>query len=242
MAAKRKSTPLALHSRHDVREVVAVFDQLRCGLFVRAADGTIVAVNQRVIDWLGYTEKELLGQDMILLAPPELRDLWESEVETGNYAKDPRPMILAIRRKDGSTMPVLSLSHRVLGADGEFLAAFSIALDLGDVQTARRMGEQPGELRGKLQRIALELQSIAMTSQMPAAVRVPFEHPDLEALSPREKEVLSYLVAGDRVPAISAKLFISPHTVRNHLKSIYSKLYVGSQSQLIEYVRNLEAE
>lgn len=48
-----------------------------------------------------------------------------------------------------------------------------------------------------------------------------------------------HLVAGERVPTIAGKLFISPHTVRNHLKSIYSKLQVHSQSELIVLVRSL---
>ena len=46
-------------------------------------------------------------------------------------------------------------------------------------------------------------------------------------------------VAGKRVPAISKSLHISPHTVRNHLKSIYRQIGVGSQSELIEHVRVL---
>ncbi len=49
----------------------------------------------------------------------------------------------------------------------------------------------------------------------------------------------AHLAAGDWVPAIAKRLYISPHTVRNHLKSIYRKVGVGTQSQLIERVRSL---
>ena len=41
------------------------------------------------------------------------------------------------------------------------------------------------------------------------------------------------------VPAIAEQLGISPHTVRNHLKSIYRKLEVQTQSDLIRFVRGL---
>ena len=72
-------------------------------------------------------------------------------------------------------------------------------------------------------------------------VSAPLGHPFLEELSEREREVLTHLMAGTRVPAIAEKLFISPNTVRNHLKAIYRKLDVSSQNELIERVRGLEA-
>ena len=68
---------------------------------------------------------------------------------------------------------------------------------------------------------------------------LPLEHPALAGLTPREREVLQLLVSGERVPAIAQHLFISQHTVRNHLKSIYRKVDVGTQSELIHRVRAL---
>jgi PAS domain S-box-containing protein len=52
-------------------------------------------------------------------------------------------------------------------------------------------------------------------------------------LSPRELEVLSVFASGNRVREISKRLFISPYTVRNHLKSIFRKLRVNSQVALL---------
>ena len=62
-------------------------------------------------------------------------------------------------------------------------------------------------------------------------------HPEIEALSPREREVLEHIVSGHRVPTIARDLFISPHTVRNHLKSIFQKIGVGSQVELVEWLQ-----
>lgn len=56
----------------------------------------------------------------------------------------------------------------------------------------------------------------------------------LRQLSSREREVLRLLLANRRVPQIATRLFISQHTVRTHLKSIFRKLDVHSQSELIE--------
>ena len=68
---------------------------------------------------------------------------------------------------------------------------------------------------------------------------MPLEHPDFADLTEREREVLIHLVSGDRVTAIAKKLFISPNTVRNHLKGIFGKVGVGSQTALIERVREV---
>lgn len=55
----------------------------------------------------------------------------------------------------------------------------------------------------------------------------------LKQLTPREQEILQHLYAHHRVSAIAQMLYISPHTVRNHLKSIYRKLRVKSQVELM---------
>ena len=52
--------------------------------------------------------------------------------------------------------------------------------------------------------------------------------------------MLARLMAGSRVGIIAEELFIAPNTVRNHLKAIYRKVDVSSQSELIELVRSLQ--
>lgn len=53
-------------------------------------------------------------------------------------------------------------------------------------------------------------------------------------LSVREHEVLDLLLAGMGVRSIARELFISAHTVRNHLKHLYAKLEVSGQDGLRE--------
>ena len=53
------------------------------------------------------------------------------------------------------------------------------------------------------------------------------------ALTPREREIVSALSSGQRVGAIAARLGVSEHTVRNHLKAVYRKLDVHSQVELL---------
>jgi DNA-binding NarL/FixJ family response regulator len=56
---------------------------------------------------------------------------------------------------------------------------------------------------------------------------------DNHGLSPRERDVLGELVKGLDTGEIAGKLFISPETVRNHIKHIYEKLHVHSRSQAV---------
>jgi len=55
----------------------------------------------------------------------------------------------------------------------------------------------------------------------------------LALLTPKESEIATRLTAGVRVAGIAAGLGISVSTVRNHLKSIFRKLDVGSQLELV---------
>ena len=52
-------------------------------------------------------------------------------------------------------------------------------------------------------------------------------------LSAREVELLRKIVDGDTEASIAKELFISPHTVRTHVKNIYRKLQVSSRAAAV---------
>ncbi len=56
-------------------------------------------------------------------------------------------------------------------------------------------------------------------------------------LSPRERDVAALLLSGHRVATIAEDLYVSPHTVRNHLRSMFRKLDVSSQAELMRRLR-----
>ena len=58
------------------------------------------------------------------------------------------------------------------------------------------------------------------------------EEADID-LSSREKEVLTSLSDGNNYQEIADRLFISVDTVRHHIKNIYRKLHVHSQSEAV---------
>jgi DNA-binding NarL/FixJ family response regulator len=57
-----------------------------------------------------------------------------------------------------------------------------------------------------------------------------------EELSERETEIITYLSKGLNYKQISEKLFVSPDTVRTHIRNIYSKLHVKSKTEAINKV------
>ena len=51
-------------------------------------------------------------------------------------------------------------------------------------------------------------------------------------LTPREKEVLALIAVGMTNAEIAEELFISPHTVKNHVTNIYKKIQVEDRTQI----------
>ncbi len=52
-------------------------------------------------------------------------------------------------------------------------------------------------------------------------------------LTEREKEILQLLTEGLPMPRIAEKIFLSYHTVRDHVKNIYQKLHVASATEAV---------
>lgn len=52
-------------------------------------------------------------------------------------------------------------------------------------------------------------------------------------LTPREIELLQGLVAGESYSKLAERFFISPHTVRTHIKNIYKKLHVHTRATAV---------
>ncbi|WP_431224856.1 response regulator transcription factor [Serratia sp. L9] len=58
------------------------------------------------------------------------------------------------------------------------------------------------------------------------------------ALTPREREIVDLVLAGNGSQQVAERLFISLGTVKNHRKNIYGKLNIGSQAELFSLFLN----
>jgi DNA-binding NarL/FixJ family response regulator len=56
-------------------------------------------------------------------------------------------------------------------------------------------------------------------------------------LTPREKEILTFLEDGLRYKEIALKLFVSTETIRTHIRNIYLKLQVKSRTEALNKVK-----
>ncbi len=61
--------------------------------------------------------------------------------------------------------------------------------------------------------------------------------PIKNGLTTREKEICSHVIEGLSNDEIAKKLFISPNTVKAHLKAVFKKKKVKSRTQLIAFMK-----
>ena len=184
---------------------------------------------RRVRDRLGSNALLVCGEVDTDPPSPVFRDL----VNTARLS--------SVRRKDGRTFPVVVAPQPIARVETGEPVILCVLIDLGEIHTARPMGAPENGLAAELASVALKLQSLSFSAAVASEGTFPADHPLLRELSAREREVLGLLARGTRVPAIGKELFISQNTVRNHLKAIYRKVDVSSQSALIELVRSLGA-
>jgi len=112
----------------------------------------------------------------------------------------------AVLARQGKTDTARALVQAV---DGRWVA----------IEAALLEGERDGE-------VAVSLRSATPYETFELLCRV-------YALSPRERDVVSLLVAGLDTRAIGKRLFISVHTVQDHLKSVFAKIGIHSRRELL---------
>jgi DNA-binding CsgD family transcriptional regulator len=125
---------------------------------------------------------------------------------------------------DFGMLPAVVYPAATLARSGTTAAAARALVQAVDgrwvmVEAARLEGECAGE-------VAVNLRAAAATETFALLCRV-------YALSQREREVVALLREGLDTRAIAGRLFISPHTVQDHLKSVFEKIGIHSRRQLL---------
>jgi len=183
-------------------------------------------LSSEVYQSLGHSVEEIIGTSFLsLIVPDDIAEVLLALAQTSKH-------------QEGVTLRV-----GVVGADPAPVLCQLVLLPLTPAPScafALLTEDAHGPADGRavadlITRLARGIRG-AMTSQAVAAAPVRPDV-DLRRLSSRELEIVTRLLAGDRVPSIAKQLFLSEGTIRNHLSSVFGKLGVGTQQELIELLR-----
>jgi DNA-binding CsgD family transcriptional regulator len=86
---------------------------------------------------------------------------------------------------------------------------------------------------------SLELLSASLAEEVLSLPGTP-PSPALEPLRPRERTILVFYAEGLSAEEIARMLFISPHTVRTHVKNAFRRLGIHSRSEAADLVHTDE--
>jgi DNA-binding CsgD family transcriptional regulator len=184
-------------------------------------------VSNEVYPSLGYRVDEVIGTSFLaLIVPEDIADVLTALAQTSKH-------------KEG-----VALRVGVLSADLVQVTCQLVLLPLPPAPSCAfallTQDSHGGLADGRTVADLLTLLGRGIRGAMTAqAVGPPPLRSDLnlQHLSSRELEIVTRLIAGDRVPSIAKQLFLTEGTVRNYLSSIFRKLGVGTQQELIELLR-----
>ncbi|MDQ1689749.1 MAG: hypothetical protein QOK42_2724 [Frankiaceae bacterium] len=196
------------------------------------ADWRLDRISADVEQILGYTPESVLGATVLSAVHPAdvPRLLATVAHDTDGCGASLR---LRLRRADGSWRLCRTVISSPSGTQPPPLG-FTIAPVIRPGETVAE--DRPLDLQSQLRFIAREFVAAGVTAELS---RMPDAHavPALARLSARELEIATRLLAGDRVPLVARSLFLSESTVRNHLTSVYRKLGISSQQELLNLLR-----
>ncbi len=219
-------------------------------LLTAMSDGVLITDEYGQRTYANPALSDLVGMDPCDGGDPPTRPSWlptDQQVRYEQYLQ---------QAKEGRIgREIVSLEWRVVTASGREIPALIKLIPMRGNKGASvpliwlivpdRMPITNGEgdpvreasLEEAMRRIAAELERAGVATNATSARRHATV-PELGRLSPRETEVLDRLLEGHRVTSIAGQLDVSEHTVRNHLKSMFRKLGVHSQAELVGLVRN----
>jgi len=192
-------------------------------------------ISQDVTPLLGLTPEQSAGQPVLGIIHPSDVPAFLAAVEHARRGQRAVRLSLRLNTRSGDWIEV-TVVLATIAPDEPPPLAFAllrndVATDLHPLDSSRET-----QLEAHMMRIADELHAAGLISRLPQLPALTDE-PQLGKLTSREWAVLTRLLDGQRVSAIAADLYVSQSTVRNHLSSIYAKLGVHSQVDLIRLVR-----
>jgi PAS domain S-box-containing protein len=201
-------------------------------------DHRFLEINEAFTRGLGYEAQDVVGyhsDDVGLWVEDEERSRFAAELgKVGSV----RNFEARLRAKSGECINCLVSAETItLGDRACVLCSFQ------DI-TARRRSEE--ELVKAIETVMADaswfsrgvVEKLAALRHPPRPGQSPEQASTSVAdLTPREREVLTFVCRGKSDPEIATELHLARNTVRNHLASLYQKLGVNRRSALIVWAR-----
>jgi PAS domain S-box-containing protein len=188
------------------------------------ANGHVASWNGAAEAIYGWSAEEAIGRPLLGLVIRPRRAEAAIELHRMALAGGTRSGQFLAQRRDGSLVHLRAIITPRFGPDDEIDGTIGISVQQAQLGTTE-IARTAELLEGLLDRLA--------AAQPVSQIATPTVA-GLERLSPREQEVLALLRQGLRVPTVAERLSISQHTVRNQLQSIFRKLDVNSQRELLD--------
>jgi DNA-binding CsgD family transcriptional regulator len=203
---------------------------------VRAVVGTadthlvIDRISSEVEDLFGHPALDLLGQSILALVDETSVAGLLASIAHASATGEGVTLVVDTRSRAGATLRCESLLWPLIPAP-------SCAFVLVPVEEPPLPAGCRAKLERRLKGLAIGISALGVSRDLATGPR-EFQVSGLSRLTCRELDIVNRLVAGDRVPAIAAALFLSQSTVRNHLATVYQKLGVGRQQELVDLFRD----
>ncbi len=214
--------------------------------------------------WQPFEKCSMLGNETEIPDVTRLRILIAQNKTTPEYLKDELKKAQAsiFARQKILLLTLIAKAHYIRGERKQALRllkeALVLAQDEGFIRTFVDEGETLPQMIREIYRIAIAEESkggatvsveylsrilSAMGDKAPAFMEASVasdQQPLVETLTEREKSILEKLALGYSSDELAAQLYVSVHTVRYHLRNIYSKLGVNSRVQAVAIARRLD--
>jgi len=170
-------------------------------------------------------ELEIVGQSGPDSGLLNALDVFQPDAALFDLGWEAAPMLDSLRQLVDTGLPVVALLSE---------AEADAVLDTG-VQGLLRRDASPGQLLAALPAVQQGL--VIIDPRLLAALRPPAPPPAaaalIEALTPRESQVLHLLAQGLPNKTIAHRLNISDHTVKFHVTAIMTKLQAQSRTEAV---------
>lgn len=213
-------------------------DRFRYGVAVQDHQGVIVYVNRAAARIAGLSEERLLGSAVRDFVSAEHSALYADELQRRKRA-EAAPYVLRFRLPNKGAMEMLLIPEVICDATGTVCGSIATVLELSTVSKPIQ-DRLAGGLEALIGEAKRSLQHIGAERTESRLARLRRKNDTLACLTPREWVVAQEIYRGHRVRNIVLDLEMSENTVRCHLKSIFRKLGVVSQSDLIDWLESLD--